>query len=347
MRNVRRSGSAGVCWLLFLLAACGDDSVLAPTRQDLVDRLFSPPRASEVASALEMFAGRRIQSAPDGLTIVDTRSESFADLSLVSYRSTDGLRIYGVIAAPKEPGSYPILLYNHGGDNGLSPAELNHPLAAGFVQVASSFRSEPVRWYGTEYRSDGPASPWDRDVDDALILFANARDWLEGDPDRAMVLGASRGGGVALLAAARRPDWFRGAIDIFGPTDLFDPVWRPMADSLAAGGSDTRPGMDFFRDDIVLPYLDGSLSLVDARLGLIRRSSLYFADRLPPVQIHHGEEDNVVPPSQSARLAEKLESLGSFHEYFTYPDMGHEFPLGPLQIPRIILFAENLLRAGF
>ena len=104
---------------------------------------------------------------------------------------------------------------------------------------------------------------------------------------------------------------------------------------------------DFFKNDILLPYLAGSLELADARSELIRRSPLYFADRLPPVQIHHGTEDDVVPPSQSARLAGKLETLGSWHQYFTYPGAGHEFPLGLDQIPRMLLFVENLLRAGF
>ena len=331
--------------LVGLLLGCGDDAPLSPGPSDALDQLLATPRSEEIATVLADLALRTPAGSASDLSVLETRSETFADLSLVSYPSEGRLQ-YGVVATPKTAGPFPILLYNHGGDGGLSPEELDHPLAAAFVQVAPSFRSEPVRWYGTNYTSEGDASPWDRDVDDALNLFACARDLPQVDEGRAIALGASRGGGVSLLAAARHPEWFQAVVDVYGPTDLFDPVWRPIADSLAAGGTDPRPGMDFFRNEVLVPYLAGSLSLAGARSELIRRSSLYFADRLPPTQIHHGDADLVVPPSQSARLADRLQSLGRSFEYFVYPAAGHTFPLGPEQIPRMLLFVNDHVQAA-
>ena len=39
---------------------------------------------------------------------------------------------------------------------------------------------------------------------------------------------------------------------------------------------------------------------------LVRRSGVYFVDRLPPVQLHHGTEDTVVAVSQAYRLIEAM-----------------------------------------
>ncbi|MDP6775976.1 MAG: prolyl oligopeptidase family serine peptidase [Candidatus Latescibacteria bacterium] len=327
-----------------LLVACGSEDPLAP--DDTVarlDALLAEPTTSEIAAALSELDAKSPVCDAGGLQVLEQSQQGFADLSLVSYRS-GGLRIYGVIARPKAPGRYPLLLYNHGGDGGIDPTELDHPLAGGFVQVASSFRDEAVHWFGTDYRSDGPASPWDRDVDDALVLLECARGLPEADTTRTVVLGGSRGGGVSLLAAARRPDRFRCAIDIYGPTDFLDPAFRGIADTLAAGGSDSRPGMDFLKSTLLTPYLEGTVPLATARAALIRRSSIYFAGRLPPTQVHHGTMDLVVPITQSDRLAARLEDLGKPFEYYRYPGAGHEFPLGPDQIPRMLAFISKHLQ---
>ncbi len=326
-----------------LLVACGSEDPVAPDdTRSRMDALLAEPTAGEVASVLSDLEARSPTCDPAGLEILESSEQTFADLSLVSYRS-DGLRIYGVIARPKLPGTYPLLLYNHGGDDGLGSTELDHPLASGFIQVASSFRDEAVHWFGTDYLSDGPGSPWDRDVDDALVLLECALRLPEADTTRVVVLGGSRGGGVSLLAAARQPDRFRCVIDIYGPTDFFDPSFRGVADTLAAGGSDSRPGLDFLKSTLLVPYLAGTVPLQTARAALIRRSSLYFAERLPPTQIHHGTADLVVPISQSERLAARLESLARPVEYFRYPGASHEYPLASEQLPRMLAFINQHL----
>lgn len=61
------------------------------------------------------------------------------------------------------------------------------------------------------------------------------------------------------------------------------------------------------------------------RRELLQRSPLYFADRLPPVQIHHGTADDIVPLSQSQRLRDTIAASGS--ELFAY-DGGDHLPFG-------------------
>lgn len=331
-------------WLLLLALpiGCGSDAPTSPDPSAQIDALLAIPTSAEVAAVAAELAGRNLAGNPERLDVLETRAGTYADLSLVAY-TCDGLNIYGVISLPRTPGTYPVVLYNHGGDGGLSPLEIDQPLAGAFVFAASSFRDEAVHWFGVDYRSDGPPSPWDRDVDDALALLDCVETLPQADPTRVMILGGSRGGGVSLLAAARQPDRFRCVIDVFGPTDFFDPVFRPAADTMAAGGNDPRPGMAFLKVTVLQPYLSGALPLEAARSELIRRSGLYFADRLPPVQIHHGTADEIVPISQSDRLADRLELLGWPFEYYQYPGAGHDWPLGAESIVRVVAFSEKHL----
>jgi dipeptidyl aminopeptidase/acylaminoacyl peptidase len=104
---------------------------------------MAPPSEAEISLIISEFDQQTYASEDDGLEVIDTRLGQFTDLSLVSYHS-DGLRIYGIVTQPKIAGTYPILFFNHGGESGLTTTEMDHPLAAAFVQVASSYRSEPL-----------------------------------------------------------------------------------------------------------------------------------------------------------------------------------------------------------
>jgi dipeptidyl aminopeptidase/acylaminoacyl peptidase len=176
------------------------------------------------------------------------------------------------------------------------------------------------------------------DVKDALVMLSGAVRLPGFDGSRVVAFGGSRGGAVSLLAAIRMPGRFERVVELFGPTDFFDPIFRMDLQSWLEGAIDTRPGVTLLRQDVVDPYLNGSLTLDEARLSLLRRSAAYFAARLPPVQIHHGTMDDVVPISQSDRLAARLKSLNSESEYYRYPDKGHDPNLGIELLGRILAF---------
>jgi dipeptidyl aminopeptidase/acylaminoacyl peptidase len=329
------------CIILLVIASmgCGADTptISEPDIPALMDALMVPPTAEEVRQIVAEF-DRLIYPCDDaGFEVIETREGQFAVLSLVAYES-GGLRIYGVISRPKAEGTYPLLLYNHGGDSGLSANELDHPLAFGFVQVASAFRSEPVRWFGEQFVSEGRASPWDADVADALVMLSCAERLPNVDASRVLAFGGSRGGAVSLLAAIRAPGRFRSVVELFGPTDFFDPNFRDDLEALVNGTDDSRPGVGFLKTEILEPYINGGTTLDDARRALIRRSAIYFADRLPPVQIHHGTADEIVPISQSDRLAAQLEMINRPVEYFQYPGVGHDPQLGGQLLIRVLSF---------
>jgi dipeptidyl aminopeptidase/acylaminoacyl peptidase len=328
-------------WILILgvLVGCGTELPTQPDTSAMLDDLMQPPTEAEIALVASEFSQQTYACEDTDIEVLDTRSGQFADFSLVAYHS-DGLRIYGIVTQPKNVGHYPILLYNHGGESGLTTTELDHPLSFAFVQVASSFRSEPVFWFGETFVSDGAPSTWDRDVRDALVMLSCAERLSDADPSRVVTFGGSRGGAVSLLAAIRMPDKFLRVVDLFGPTDFFDPAFRADLQALLEGTEDARPGVALLQQEVIDPYLDGLLSLDEARLALLRRSALYFANQLPAVQIHHGTVDDIVPISQSDRLAAQLESLNADHEYFQYEGKGHDPNLGDELLGRILAFLQ-------
>jgi dipeptidyl aminopeptidase/acylaminoacyl peptidase len=82
------------------------------------------------------------------------------------------------------------------------------------------------------------------------------------------------------------------------------------------------------------------------RAELLRRSPVYFAHRLPDLQLHHGTADDVVPVGESERLAEVMLGLGRAEpgfEFFIYEEGVHD-PLSlPGSLPRARAFLSRVL----
>jgi dipeptidyl aminopeptidase/acylaminoacyl peptidase len=260
-------------------------------------------------------------------------------LRVLSHAITGG-RHYGAVvtADGAAPRSLPALLYLHGGDDGVAVSDLLLlSLALGdnmrrFAWILPSFRSEALGTPAATYRSGGEASPWDRDVDDAMALLSAALATTPAaDSARVGAIGFSRGGGVALLMGIRDERVDR-AIDFFGPTDFFGPYIREVVEQALAGELRSLPGLDVLDERFIQPFGAGALSLSQARLELARRSVVLFAAELPPVQIHHGLADQVVEPSQAESLISSLQRLGrgtpaTPDEWYLYAGAGHD-PLG-------------------
>ena len=125
------------------------------------------------------------------------------------------------------------------------------------------------------------------------------------DPDRLVVLGGSAGGLTVLLSLIRHPGLFRAGICLYGVSDLL---------ALA------REAHKF------------EAHYLDSRVGGLPRDEARYRDRSPlrqagairdPVALFQGEEDEVVPPSQSDRIAEALAAARVPHVYHRFPGEGH------------------------
>jgi len=341
-RAVAGTSVAVACALILALIGCGGSSADGSEEDRIVagvnlTELFKPPTQAERDEVLRDWASRTHSAA--GVTTVSQHAVSLggapATVRIVSH-TVGSTTHFGAIVSPDnaDPGSLPLVVYLHGGDDGVDVDELLSvlPIALGgsegdYAYLVPSFRAEKLRYKGVTYTSTGDASPWDRDVDDVLSLIDVAASLVPAiDGERIGLVGFSRGASVAMLAGIRdkRIDL---VIEFFGPTD-FHSAWTEeiFADALDGSLRDL-PGVSTLNADIIQPLKSGTKTYADVRLELLRRSPVYFVDQLPPTQGHHGMLDIVVPVSEAellraAFVAEGLPSTD--HALYTYPLGGHD-----------------------
>lgn len=320
--------AALVAAALLALSACAA-RMPAPDAERTLDALFAPPTAAEIAAVEAEWAARRPRAAEVRVERVEEGAEGAR--TLVLSHVVDGHRHYGAVRVPGgEPGRrLPVLVLLHGGSRGTTGFQFSRSgeIADGWVQVLPTFRSErlylrPFRWY----RSEGPQSPWDRDVDDALALLEAALEAVpEADGERLALLGRSRGAGVALLMAVREPR-VRGVVTYSGPTDFFLPEVRRLGARALQSRVPRLPGAGYLADSVLFALRDGRTTVPRARLELVRRSPVYFAERLPPLLVHHGARDGDVHVAHAARLEQVLAERGAAAAPWAvhrYPEGGH------------------------
>jgi dipeptidyl aminopeptidase/acylaminoacyl peptidase len=320
-----------------LAAGCGEGGTGPDEGPDL-DALFAPPATSELAAVRAEWAAR--DPAPADVRVESTQrimlGSTPATLRVLSH-AIEGGRHYGAVitAEGAPPGSLPVLVYLHGGDDGVAVDELLLLTLAfgdafrGFAWVLPSFRGELLQARGGSWRSGGAASPWDRDVDDAMALLGAALATTPAaDPTRVGALGFSRGGGVALLMGIRDERVDR-VVEFFGPTDFLGADFRAATERALDGSLPALPGVRVLNERMIQPYAAGTLALAQARLELARRSAVLFAAELPPVLIHHGSADPVVAVSHAESLIGALQRLGrgtpaTADEWYLYAGAGHD-----------------------
>ena len=324
--------------------------------EDSLNVLFAPPDDAELSAVRADWATRDV--SPSGGTIELEEPYSMGGspttLRVVSHQVA-GMRHFGAIVVPRSAGTerLPILVYAHGGDDGVSVEStlLILTVALGemrdnFIYVIPSFRDEPLEYGGRAWTSEGPASPWDHDVDDSIALVNLTMETIpEAATDRYFVVGASRGGGVAMLMGIR-DDRIAGIITFFGPTDFQNEWARGIASLLVQGVTVDLPGVEYLRATYIVPWWAGEVSVQDVRHALIRRSAVYFAEDLPPLQVHHGDMDAVVSVSQAESMIRTMEEIGRSapeFEAFIYPDGTHDILSMPSAIPRGLGFLHRLL----
>lgn len=362
-------GSAATHWTLgpdpgrhtITVAAASATTTVAAVALDLeaeLDTLFMPPTDAELDAVRADWATRDFSAADMRVELAERLdlAGSEVDLRIVSH-SVAGVRHYGAILVPDggADGSLPILAYLHGGDGGVSIGDIQIAAVAlgelrdSFVYVIPSFRAEPLVYGDSVWVSEGPPSPWDQDVDDALALVNVAIETVpEAKAESINLFGGSRGGGVALLAGVRDPRIAR-IVAFFGPTYFFDDWVREIVREAALRMPRELTGVAHLDSTFIQPHIRGEYSREDMRLELVRRSSVLFARDLPPVQLHHGDLDQTVAVSQAEALMAAMEALGRGppdFEAYIYAGAGHDvFDLGAA-IPRAVAFLAQALGSG-
>jgi dipeptidyl aminopeptidase/acylaminoacyl peptidase len=234
-----------------------------------------------------------------------------------SFESHDGLRVSARLYLPSQELGYdgprPLVYYVHGGPQGQERPDFawfSMPLVQiltleGFAVFVPNARGSTG--YGLDYakRVDCDWGGLDRlDHVHAMTEILPRDERI--DVTRAGVVGRSYGGYMTLTLAARHPELWRAAVDMFGPYDLFTfmerlpETWKPYF-VLAVG--DPENDADF----------------------LVERSpKTHIADISCPLLVIQGQNDPRVVERESRDVVEQLRGLGREVDYLVFEDEGHD-----------------------
>ncbi len=232
--------------------------------------------------------------------------------------------VHAFYYAPKNPDvaapageKPPLLVLTHGGPTGATSDVLDPEVqfwtSRGFAVLDVDYSGSTG--YGRAYR-DRLKGQWGIvDVEDAVggaeAMVAQGK----ADPNRLMIRGGSAGG-YTTLAALTFHATFKAGASYYGISDI---------EVLAR---DTHKFESRYLDSLIGPY-------PAAKDLYVNRSPIHFTDRLScPLILFQGLEDKVVPPNQSAMMAEAARQKGLPVAYVTFEGEQHGFRK-----------AENITRA--
>jgi dipeptidyl aminopeptidase/acylaminoacyl peptidase len=249
----------------------------------------------------------------------DLRDFSAGDLKPVTWRSFDGMPIWGLLLTPSTPAArqrLPLLVYVHGGPGGgvtyglfpqfmhLVPQVDPYPTAA---MAASGFAVLfPMPRGGAGYGEAGQraiVNTWgEADYRDIMTGVDHLIAEGVADPARLGVMGASYGGYMTNWIVTQTGR-FKAASAGASLSDLSDTFY------LSEGG-------EFMIDYFKRPW--------ENRDGYASHSPLTFADRVTtPLLIQHGEADPRVPIAGAWKFYRTLKAMGKTVELDIYPRGGH------------------------
>lgn len=233
-----------------------------------------------------------------------------------SYTSFDGTRVSARLYLPAPSlnfaGPRPVVFYIHGGPQGQERPDFawfSMPLIQfltlnGFAVFVPNARGSTG--YGLNYTKQVDHDWGGQDRLDHVHAFTVLEKDPRLDTRRAGVVGRSYGGYMTLTLAARHPELWAGAVDMFGPYDLFTfmdripETWKPYF-VLALG--DPVNDRDFLID---------------------RSPRTHMANITAPLLVIQGKNDPRVVERESHDLVEFLRGEGKQVEYLMFENEGHD-----------------------
>jgi len=210
-------------------------------------------------------------------------------------------------AAP--PGELPPLLVTaHGGPTAAARRQLQLGIiywtSRGIAVVDVDYRGSTG--YGRSYRRRLEGAWGVSDVEDCIAAAQFLADRGDADPQRLIIRGGSAGG-FTVLAALAFHDRFAAGASRYGIADL---------EALAA---DTHKFESRYLDRLVGPY-------PQAEEVYRARSPIHHIDGFDaPMIVLQGDQDKIVPPSQSEMIVEALKAKGVPVAYLLFEGEQHGF----------------------
>lgn len=233
-----------------------------------------------------------------------------------SFTSFDGLRISARLYLPAPAlefsGPRPLVYYIHGGPQGQERPDFawfSMPLIQfltlnGFAVFVPNVRGSTG--YGLSYTKHVDRDWGGKDrLDHVHAMGLLAKD-ARLDARRAAVVGRSYGGYMTLTMAARHPELWSAAVDMFGPYDLLtfiDRVPEAWKSYFAIAIGDPVKDRDF----------------------LVERSPRTYIEQIAcPLLVIQGKNDPRVIERESRDVVEQLQAHGKAVEYLMFEDEGHD-----------------------
>ena len=202
----------------------------------------------------------------------------------------------------------PLLVQAHGGPTAAARRQLQLGIAywtsRGIAVVDVDYRGSTG--YGRRYRQALDGAWGVVDVEDCVAAARFLAGRGDVDPQRLMIRGGSAGG-FTVLAALALHDVFAAGSNRYGVADL---------EALAA---DTHKFESRYLDRLVGPY-------PEARDTYLARSPINHLDGFDaPMIVLQGDEDEIVPPSQSEMIVDALKAKGVPVAYILFEGEQHGF----------------------
>ncbi len=304
--------------LSLLLAGCTSNRGVDRTLPTVLPQATPTVAVLPPAQTLDPYAGLSIDEltareyGSGTLNTVETMSVAPTfTRTLITYTS-DSLTIYGFMDVPRGTGPFPVILVIHG-DASMSRYSIRGyttPYAdalaeAGYLVVHPNLR-------GYKPSDNGPNAFLTGSAIDVLNLLAHVRrlggrpgPLCQADPTAIGLMGHSSGGGIVLRVLTIDRD-IRAAV-LYASTSADEKKNLEWALRWTSG-------------------LAGKLERATPDERLKRISPLYYLDRVQAaVSIHHGDDDENVPPEWSADLCRRMRELHKEVECYSYPGQAHIF----------------------
>ncbi len=292
---------------------------------DGLDReaLFTAPTQQELNAVINDWDSRNLSL--DGYEVEEEIPIGTGGtlLKMISY-TVDGLKEYGALVVPETEDKVPVRVWLNGfsfdPDNVQSSVALNSgpEFKIPYIFAVPAFRGQALTIVlnGEEYTSPisegNKCEAFDRATDDAIV-FLNLIEETEKNADlnKVSVRGGSRGGTVGLLMG-QRDKRIKKIVATAGPTNMLELTSLNENDEI-------------YRCQFLQDFVDGAITLEEARHRMIASSPIYFAELLPQTQLHLGDKDRIVPVSQGSELLKRITQLGLIDtfELFIYKDRNH------------------------
>jgi len=280
--------------LLFLFTNCKQ-------AEKTIQSNYGPFTFTE-CDVMETPAKKMVEHHPEHFTFLEDVKIDFLD------HESNGASLRGFIVQPKNPGKYPIIIYNRGGNRELSELivgtaiQYMAPIAAqGYVVLATNY--EGVNG-GIENEEFGGA-----DVAHVINLIKDAKTLPNADSTKIGLVGISRGGMMNYLVQKEAGDDIKidASVNISAISDLEFTIKH-------------HPQLEGVCEELIPDYKN------NRKAELEKRSAIYWTDQLSDHTaqlILCGTSDQHVHYQQAIDLAEALKAANKPHKLVVYEGDNH------------------------